>query len=97
MLRDFRPEHAAEFLAFRDRWHSERPRRVPRRAPEFLLARDGGYDPLHVPRDLNDHFQFIPLTLAKTQPLASLKTEDAKKTLLQQLQQFQKAVRRRDA
>ena len=96
MLHDFRPEHAPEFLGFFDRWRAAHPKRESQRAPEFLVIRDGGYDPLHIPRDLNDHFQFIPLTIFK-EASESCKADVDGKKLTAQLKQLQKAVRRRDA
>jgi GAF domain-containing protein len=96
MLHDFRPEHAPEFLGFFDRWRVAHPRRSARPTPEFLISRDGSYDPLHIPRDLNDHFQLIPFTIFKEESGAR-ETENNEKKLLAQLKQLQKAVRRRDA
>ena len=96
MLHDFRPEHAPEFLGFFDRWRAAHPKRESQRAPEFLVIRDGGYDPLHIPRDLNDHFQFIPLTIFK-EPSTSPKADLDDRKLSAHLKQLQKAVSRRDA
>ncbi len=87
------PESVApEFLAFRDRWHSEHPRQNPVRSPEFLFVvkhPDGMryYDGTHVLRELCGHFQLNAnrITVADIAPLRG------------QLTRLMEAVCQRDA
>ncbi len=56
-----------------------------KQTPTFLVFVDGLYDPTHVLRDLNAHFQFVPISVHKT-----MKPEA-------RLTQLRQAVRQRDA